>query len=520
MSELTNEERRIELLSSLMLFTKVFYQERTGREFIVSEPIGRESHHITICKELTLVFQGKTGRLLINVPPGYAKSELLIHFIAWSMAHYPDSNFLYVSYSSELAAQHTYTIKQIMQLPLYREIFGIRIKHDSSAKDNFSTEQGGTVKAFGSAGSIVGQNAGLPYLDRFCGAVVMDDMHKPAEVHSDLVRQRVITNFNETLKQRVRGANVPFIFLGQRLHEDDLPAYFIDSRDGYEWKKVILKALDDAGNPLNPLVHSKERLLIEMEVNPYTFYSQFQQTPQPPGGGLFKKSDIVVMDKEPEILATFITVDSAETDKTINDPCVFSFWGIHKINLLGRELNLYGLHLIHCLEKHIDAGDLESEFSQFLVDCHSHAVPPTIAAIEKKSTGVTMCAVLRNKPGLQIIEINRDASSGSKIDRYISIQRYVGAKLISVLSSGKMWTTKDNKPQNLFIEHIGKITANGTHKRDDITDTFYDAVQLALVKKVILNMIRSNDDDDISGKLLQNYQLTQQLRAKSYGIQR
>ena len=80
-------------------------------------------------------------------------------------------------------------------------------------------------------------------LERFQGAVIIDDAHKPDEVHSDTIRQSVIDNYRETIQQRARGINVPFIFIGQRLHEDDLGAYLIAGKDGYEWHKLSLKVL-------------------------------------------------------------------------------------------------------------------------------------------------------------------------------------------------------------------------------------------------------------------------------------
>ncbi len=91
------DHERAKLLGSLLLFTKVFYKLRTGREFEISEPVSRESHHLTIFRELKRTFELKQLNLGINVAPGSGKSEMLIHFVAWAMAHYPDSNFLYVT---------------------------------------------------------------------------------------------------------------------------------------------------------------------------------------------------------------------------------------------------------------------------------------------------------------------------------------------------------------------------------------------------------------------------------------
>ncbi len=502
-------ETKAELLGSLLLFTQVFYKLRTGREFVVSEPIARESHHITICKELTNVFYLETNRLLINIPPGHGKSELLIHFIAWAMAHYPDCQFLYISYSHELAAKHTYTIKQIIELPHYRKLFGVEIKRDSSAKDNFKTVQGGTVKAFGSAGAITGQDAGLPNLDRFSGAVLMDDMHKPDEVHSDTIRDTVKRNYQQTILQRPRGPNVPLIFIGQRLHEDDLPANLIKKMDGYEWKKIILKALDEAGNALHPGVNPKEMLLIQKEHNPYVFSSQFQQDPIPAGGGIYKPEWFVKLDEEPEILATFITADTAETSKTYNDATVFSFWGVYKIKVMNADTNLYGLHWLDCRELWCEPKDLQNEFLDFYASCLRYRVKPLMAGIEKKSTGVTLCSVLEDAQGLRIIDIQRTKASGNKTARFLEAQPFAASKRISLPAYAK------HTP--LCIAHMQKITANDTHMRDDIGDTFYDAVKMALIDEIIL---RNNDRDEkttaILSKMASNHTRLQQLKGRAY----
>src|ERR1700739_3761042 len=100
-------EERYRLQGSLLEFTRIFYELITGREFEISQPIGRESHQLIIMRELVKVFRLETNRLLINVPPGSGKSTMITYFIAWAMSRYPDSNFLYISYSHDLASKHT-----------------------------------------------------------------------------------------------------------------------------------------------------------------------------------------------------------------------------------------------------------------------------------------------------------------------------------------------------------------------------------------------------------------------------
>lgn len=502
-------EERAKLLGSLLLFTMTFYKLRTGRDFVLSDPISRESHFVTICKELTKVFYLQTNLLIINVPPGYGKSELIINFIAWALAHYPDSQFLYISYSHELAAKHTHTVKQIIELSHYRKLFGVEIKHDSSAKDDFKTTAGGAVKAFGSSGSITGQNAGLPNLDRFSGAVLMDDMHKPDEVHSDTMRESVKRGYLETIVQRPRGPNVPLVGIGQRLHEDDLFGNLINGFDGYQWNKVILKSIDDAGNALYPNVNSLEMLKIKQKMSPYVFASQFQQDPVPSGGGIYKANWFLELDEEPEILATFITGDTAETNKTYNDATVFSFWGIYKINILNSDIDLYGLHWLDCSEIWCEPKDLKNEFLSFYANCLRYKIKPTMAGIEKKSTGVTLLSVLEEMQGLDIVDIERTRASGNKTARFLEAQPYAAAKRITL-----PWNGNHNK---MCIEHMRKITANDTHKRDDICDTFYDAVKMGLIDQIVARGTLSfKKQSEIALIAARNARQIYDLRKKAY----
>lgn len=470
-------EQKAKLKGSLLLFIQTFFPLLTGREFIISHPVGRESHFITVCKALTSCSRLESLRLIINIPPGHGKSVMVSFWVAWCLAKWPDSNFLYISYSKTLAAKHTDTIKRIMSLAQYRELFDVHLREDSQAKDAFKTKQGGSVAAFGAQGSITGQDAGLPGLDRMSGAVIIDDAHKPDEVSSDVVRESVITNYRETIQQRPRGINVPIVFIGQRLHESDLPAYLLSGEDGYEWNRVILKSIDDAGNALYPEAFPLDMLKIRQEKDRYVFAAQHQQDPQPAGGGLFLPDDFPVLAEEPEYIQTFITADTAETDNMRNDASVFSFFGLYEIETMGRKTGLMGLHWIDCREIWVEPKNLESEFLDFWQQCMRHDTPPQNAYIEKKSTGVTLISILKNMRGLKIREIERTRKSGSKSQRFIDIQSYIASKQVS-LPMGAPHTDK-------CINHMKKITNNDTHARDDIADTCADAVRIALIDKIL-----------------------------------
>lgn len=505
-----DRELRRALLGDLLFFHRFMFEKRTGREFKMSQPDGNESHFITVCRELEDAFYGRSHRLVINLPPGWAKSELCKSFIAWSFAHYPDCKFLYISHSFELATLHTASIKETMTMPIYRRLFGIEIKRDSSAKDFFKTIQGGAVVAFGSGGGITGHDAGLPGERRFTGAIVIDDIHKPEDIHSDTIRERIKRNYFETIERRLRSPNVPIILIGQRLHEDDLIAHLLSGADGQDWKKIIIKALDEAGNARYPEVNPLVQLHNMQRTQPYVFASQYQQDPMPAGGGLFQEGWFPLLDETPKILATFVTCDSAETVEEYNDATVFSFWGLYNITINGDNVpGMYGLYWIDCVECRIDPKDLKDHFLDFWVSCLRYPVKPQFAGIEKKSTGVTLVSVLKNIPGLRIIGIERTASDRSKAHRYaFEMQQYI--------ASGQVSLPRNGKHTRMVLDHMKKITANNTHRFDDICDTCYDSIRLGLMDKVILRREQQTDHDQLATQLMANYNKINRNRANAY----
>lgn len=499
-------QEREHLSTSLLRFTQYFFSLRTGRRFDLSDPPGRECHYITICRALHRVMTGETNRLIINVPPRYGKTELLIHFVAWALAQYPDSNFLYVSYSLGLAKKQTKTIRQIVSMNEFRDIFAVGMSDDTSAQGNFETIQGGSVYAAGADGEITGRGAGIKGVNRFGGCIVIDDIHKPSEVSSDTIRQSVNDWYFNTLQSRLNEPDkTPIIFIGQRLHEDDLAGNLIQSGD---WEKVILPALDEAGNPLHPSMHSIEKLRKMQETMPYVFSSQYQQDPLPAGGGIFKPEWFYETEEEPEILATFICADTAETDKSYNDATVFSFFGIYKVKQGDFETDMLGLHWIDCLELRIEPKDLEAEFLNFYTGCMRYKVKPRMAAIEKKSTGVTLLSVLKNIRGLQVLDIERTKVSGNKTTRFLEIQPIVASRQISIPKEGRH-TAK-------VIEHMRKITANDSHRHDDIADTLYDGIKLGIIDNIILNAspAKVQEDEKVARTIMGSFSRLLQLRSQ------
>lgn len=473
------EELRCTLLASPLLFTQTFYKIRTGRDFIISHPEYTESHFITICKLLKKVFSGEINKLIINIPPRYGKTEMMINFIAWSLARYPDSNFLYISYAKSLSCKQTQTVREIMQLPQYQMLFNVPLSDVTGAKHDFETAKGGSVYAAGLDGAICGRGAGVRGVNRFGGVAVIDDIHKPEEIESDTIRNGVIDWFYGTMQSRLNnGEKTPMIYIGQRLREGDLADHLIKRGD---WTLCSLPANDlEFKHALYPELHSIEYLREYNKLKEYVYASQFLQNPQPPGGGLWKKKHFPLLEEEPEILSTFIVGDTAETAKTYNDATVFTFFGLYKMKSLSDliDTGTYGLIILDCLQIRVEPMDLEDAFLMFVKKCLGHKVKLSAVAIEKKSTGSTLLSIIKNKlPGIEIIPIERNASSGSKSNRFIQCQPFI--------AKGQVAFPKFASHVEMCLEHCSKITPSSSHDHDDIADTIADGIKLALMDNVI-----------------------------------
>lgn len=503
---------KYELLGSFLKFTRTFYYLRTGRTFDLSNPPGRESHFVTIMRELVLIkrSQNTLKDLLINVAPRSGKTELLIHWIAWCIADDPTCNFLYTSYSKDLATKQTGTVKQIIEMRQFQALFPARINRDSRAKDAFETTQGGAIYAAGTGGTITGRGAGIKGAEYFGGAVVIDDSIKPDEASSDTIRERINEWADNTLGSRLNNPKTtPIIFIGQRTHEEDLPAKY---RKSGTFKEIIIPSLDEHLNPIHPEMHTQEMLIKMRERMPYVFASQYQQDPLPAGGGLFQKEWFITHDIEPTMLKTFITLDTAETDKTYNDPTAMSFWGIYEIEHRGILTGEYGLHWINCIEEWIDAANLEDEYFNFHNECCHYPVKPSAVLIEKKSTGVTLLGVIKKLPGMRALGIERTKASTSKTARYIEMQPWISGNYVSLPTYAK------HTPK--VITHMGKITANNTHAHDDIADTCYDAVRgVYIAKNLLADLTKSSTSATLAHKTTLRQRQIEKLR-NSHGMGR
>lgn len=455
----------------------------------IPEPVGRISHFRLMADKVMAAMRGEVSVLAIATVPRYGKSEFMCAAVAWCYAHNPAGNNIYGSHKKNLATVQTENIRKILQSRFFQTLFDARISKSSSAKDNFETVQGGRTISIGADGSGLGYGAGLTGDVPYGGAIILDDMFKATEVHSKTIRNNVQRLYSGTLvNRRNNPKKTPIIVPSQRTHQEDLIGMLLNGVDGQsldiyqkEWNEnaLIIAGLDDADNALWPEKHSKEYFHKLRDEDPYTYWAMIQQEPISPANRIFNSKNIFLTKKEPKIIVTFVTVDTAETADRVNDASVFSFWGVYQPEFMGAKTGDLAIHWLSCYEVRVDPADLVGEFELFWGGCLRHRLIPGKIFIEKKSTGGMLIDFLKQRQGLMLLDIKRDAGTGSKTERFHRVAPYVSRGLVSM--------DEDCQHLTKCIRQVDDITFEESQKHDDRVDTMADAIQLALIDKIIYN---------------------------------
>ncbi len=303
-------------------------------------------HHYLIADRLEMLATGKIKRLIINMPPRHGKSELVsIRFPAWYLGNKPHKHIIATSYNASLAADFGKKARNVVASIEFKEVFRhAKLSEESAAKLNWTLEESFSNKPCPSCGSInwqkkafgraickscgaLGEFAGSRTLGAYYGAgvgggitgkgadllIVDDPVKDRKEAQSEVYRKNVWDWFTSAAYPRLQGDSLVCI-CQTRWHEDDLTGKVINYKFGDEpWHVLSLKAIAEEDeeyeifNPdyiealgTNKVFRSKgealwasqfpiKRLLEFKAGSSYEFNAQYQQSPQPASGGLFKR---------------------------------------------------------------------------------------------------------------------------------------------------------------------------------------------------------------------------------------
>jgi hypothetical protein len=266
---------------------------------------------------------------------------------------------------------------RLVSSPSYRQLWGDRFFMTKTGERRIENNMTGFKLASSAGGVGTGERG-----DR----VILDDPHNVIQAESELERTKTVRFFRESMSNRINDDRSAIVIIMQRLHENDvsgdilaresdychcmIPMYFEPLRypasadgertedpetgepfEGNDIGWIDPRALDEDGDIMTPreLARYDGELAwpdrfskaavkkMEYELGQYAFAGQYQQSPTPRKGGIFKREywqcyvpahDGAKKGQFPEFDFVIVSVDSAYTEKEENDPTGCTTWGI------------------------------------------------------------------------------------------------------------------------------------------------------------------------------------------------
>ncbi|WP_180079370.1 phage terminase large subunit [Acinetobacter sp. YH12058] len=497
--------KRIKCEDEHLFFTRAFFLPRMGFKFLVNW------HHEYIADAIDKVISGEIPNLVINVPPGSGKTELLTNLIARGIGRNQRSRFLYLSFSQSLVEDVSATARNIVKSPDFQALWPVKISTSTDAKASWKTTvdgyEAGHVYSASMGGQVTGRRAGTLADLGFTGAIILDDPLKPEDAFSKTARNKANRKILNTVNSRKAKSSTPIILIMQRLHVEDPTNFVMTSNVPGEWHQISIPALidddyiqslpehiqkkvprdverDEKGRQSYwPLKESLQSLL-QLEkggqdkdgatVSRYTFSSQYMQQPKKLGGDLIKGEWFGEYHELPELVWRAVYVDTAQKVKEENDFTVFLLVG------MGVDGKLY---LIDLLRGKWEAPEMNKKAKSF-IDKHKvydlRTKPVRYMKVEDKAHGTQLVQSWQKYGGIPIIPVQREKD---KLTRFMDVAPHLE-------NNFDVYPENQNRfvmlPRNAtwkqsFLDECEAFNAQMTHDHDDQVDTLIDAIEDSVV---------------------------------------
>lgn len=279
-------------------------------EHIDPAPLTWGWHLDAMCDHLQWLFEfdGQCD-LLINIPPGHAKSMVVsVLFPAWIWTLNPSYQILGSSYEMTLATRDALKTRDLVDSTWFKEHFRQGLKEwDWHPDQNLKTAYKNTLGGYRLSLSVGGKGTGLRG-----NMLIVDDSLKAEDAYSEPARTKSIRWFFETMGTRFnRMTQRKRVIIGQRIHEADLPGELLRRKKKGELdslETLILPAefiakerfttrrgwtdprVED-GEPLFPALFPLTVLkALKQELGSYAASAQLAQKPTPAEGGMIKRA--------------------------------------------------------------------------------------------------------------------------------------------------------------------------------------------------------------------------------------
>jgi hypothetical protein len=295
-------------------------------------------HIGVLAAHLQAVADGRITRLLINIPPGTAKSLIVgVMFPAWLWTRDPSKRIISASNSLNLASRDSRKTRNLITSAWYQRLWPTELVNDENKKTAFENGSKGAREAM-SFTSMTGSRGNI---------VVIDDPHTVSGAKSAADRRATVETFLEAVPNRINDPERDaIIVVMQRLHEEDVAGAILDRPDlGYTHLCIPMEAEGEPfpateigwvdhrepGELLFPTRFSPKVIAkLKASLGPFAYAGQYQQRPAPATDGYFVRDWFHRYDPAelPKNLNFYLTSDHAPGGNAKGDWNVFRVWGV------------------------------------------------------------------------------------------------------------------------------------------------------------------------------------------------
>ena len=263
-------------------------------------------HMRAMCDHLTALADGRIRHLCVSLPPRLGKSVLCsVVFPSWLWTFDPQLRILSASYADRLASGFSASHRELVKSEWWRERFDVRLSAEMDTRSRFRNSSGGERVSVSVYGSTMGLGGDV---------LILDDPHHAQEIRSTVEREKTLDWFRTAWTTRADNPNkARHLVVMQRLHQHDLAAALAESGDwsilslanerpadpcrtGLPWTDP--RALE--GDLLCPALLDSEETARRRRMLGDEYLAQYQQAPVPPGGALFTRKTIQLLDSIPD----------------------------------------------------------------------------------------------------------------------------------------------------------------------------------------------------------------------------
>jgi len=302
-------------------------QARTSAYAEFAVEVTPAAHHRLICQAIDELLADEYDELIINSPPGSAKSTYTSHVLpAYFMGKHPTKNVILATHTSDLSERWSRKVRATVASTEHALLFPqSQLSKDSTAVSRWATSEGGELLAAGVGGSILGFRADLGVLD--------DPISGFEQAQSITQLQKVHSWYETDFVTRLKpGAKV--VLICQRLSPNDLAGYLIHRNQINPTRRqriLILKMEATCGctEPCNcdPLGRARgerlwpewftEEMVLDAKRDEFKWKTLYQQEP-PSDTGSWVSTEEIQFRPSPQITPELVTYGMTDLALSVN----------------------------------------------------------------------------------------------------------------------------------------------------------------------------------------------------------